>query len=411
MKFRRRHDAVIVTDRSGIRLADQVSEAFTAIVRRPGRSALTALGTIVGVGAFVATTGLATTAQAQVSERFDALKATEVRVQDAQPDGENPFPDDVDVRLEALNGVNHAGLSWMVQGGTLSPRAFPGRTDQSALNSGITVIGATPGSVLAALPTVTTGRLFDYFAESRKEHVAVLGSAAASRLGISRVDNQPAVFLGDTAFTVIGILNDVARNPDMLLSVIVPASTVVEIFGITNAQFQVLVDVKPGAAQLIGSQAALALRPTDPNRLQVLVPPDPKKLRKSVETDITNLFYGLAALALFVGAVGIANTTLVSVIERRPEIGVRRALGARPKHIANQFLTETAALGTLGGLVGAAIGILTVVGISLNRDWTTTINPWLTLPSPLLGTITGLLAGLQPALRAARTQPAETLRS
>ena len=105
MKFRRRHDALIVTDRSGIRLADQVSEAFTAIVRRPGRSALTALGTIVGVGAFVATTGLATTAQAQVSERFDALKATEVRVQDAQPDGK-PREEPVEARVERSGRID-----------------------------------------------------------------------------------------------------------------------------------------------------------------------------------------------------------------------------------------------------------------------------------------------------------------
>jgi putative ABC transport system permease protein len=399
------------TDKSSIRLSDQLNEAFTAIVRKPGRAALTALGTIIGVGAFVATTGLATTAQAQVGERFDALKATEVWVQDSEPGKDNPFPEDTDTRLQALNGVNHAGLYWTINNPQLAPHAFPNQIDPCSSSGGITITAATPGAIDAALPTLETGRYFDTFHMTRNERVVVLGSAAAQRLGISRIDNQPAIFLGDTSFTVIGIISDVKRNPDLLLSAIVPHTTATTIFGNRNANYNVLIDVQPGAAQLIGTQAALALRPANPNRLRVLVPPDPKTLRKNVETDITNLFYGLAGLALFIGAVGIANTTLVSVIERRPEIGVRRALGARPKHIAAQFLTETATLGTIGGLVGSAAGILLVVAISLNRQWTTTLNPAFLLPTPLLGTITGILAGLQPALRAARTLPAETLRS
>jgi putative ABC transport system permease protein len=396
--------------RSGLLLADLAREALAAIRYRPGRSLLTALGTVIGVGAFVATTGLASTAKAQVSKRFDALKATEVRVEDSQPGVDNPFPTDVDTRLERLNGVNHAGLYWTVQTQGLLPRALPTRLGVRD-DASISVIAATPGAVQASIPLMSTGRLFDGFHDGRGELVAVLGSAAARQLGINRVDNQPAVFLGDTGYTVIGIIADVKRNPDLLLSVIIPNTTATNRLPVSGAQFKVLIDTAPGAAQLIGSQAALALRPQEPTRLQVLVPPDPKKLRQSVEQDITGLFYALAGLALLVGTIGIANTTLVAVIERRSEIGLRRALGAKPRHIAAQILAESTTLGLLGGFVGAAIGILAVVGASAAKDWTTTLNPLITLPAPLIGAVTGLLAGIQPARQASKTQPAQTLRA
>jgi putative ABC transport system permease protein len=263
--------------RSRVRWSDDVREAAAAIGQRPLRTLLTALGTILGVGAFVTTTGLADTARAQVSARFDALKATEVRVQDATPDGSSPFPTDVDRRLERLTGVNHAGLWYAVSDdGVLQPRSSVAR--HAGASSTIPVVAATPGALAAALPSVATGRLYDDFHEARAERVAVLGRVAAEQLGVVRVDNQPAVFLDDTAYTVIGIIDDVRRNPDLLLSVVIPTATERAEIGTANAAYEVLIDVQPGAAALAGRQAPLALRPDDPARLAALVPPDPKSL-------------------------------------------------------------------------------------------------------------------------------------
>lgn len=380
-----------------------------AVRRRPGRSILTALGTVVGVGAFVATTGLADTARAQVSSRFDALRATEVSVQATQPEAGNPFPADVDERLERLNGVNHAGLYWRVNTNGLAIGTLPMGSFNSATPS-VELIAASPGAIHASLPHLATGRLFNQFHDGRRERVAVLGAAAAQRLGISRISNQPAIFINDSAYTVIGIIDDVERNPDLLLSVIVPSATAFDRLPVGSAQFAVIIDTQPGAAQLIGSQVALALRPDHPDWLQVLVPPDPESLRRGVESDVTGLFYALAGLALLIGTVGIANTTLVAVIERRGEIGLRRAIGAKPRHIASQVLAESSALGLIGGFVGAALGIVAVVAVSAANGWTTTLNPQITLASPILGAATGLLAGVQPAHRATRTQPADALR-
>ncbi|MEV4193593.1 ABC transporter permease, partial [Streptomyces toxytricini] len=154
----------------------------------------------------------------------------------------------------------------------------------------------------------------------------------------------------------------------------------------------------------------LALRPDHPEWMAAEPPPDPRGLRSGVTSDLDQLFLLLAAICLVIGAVGIANTTLVAVLERTGEIGLRRALGARGRHITAQFLAESAAQGAVGGLVGTTLGTLTVVGVSALRDWTPVMSPLTVAAAPLIGLVTGILAGLYPAWRASRTQPAEALR-
>ena len=400
--------------RSRIRTGDMLTEAWSAVSRRPVRSLLTALGTIAGTGAFTATLGIAATASAQISERFDLLKATEVRVQDAAPnpdsaDTDPAFPGDVDARLQRLNGVNHAGLYWTLQPAPTITK-LPGRLDPDQNGQGLAVIAATPGAIDAARAEIT-GRNFDTGHLDRNSHVALIGAAAARQLKIVRVDNQPAVYLNDVPYTLIGIIDDVKRNPDLLLAITIPSSTAVEAWGPPTVPTNVLIDVQPGAAQLIGTQAALALRPQNPDRLQVLVPPEPKNLRRGVENDTKALYLTLAVLALAIGTIGITNATLVAVLERTHEIGLRRALGAQPRHIATQLITETALLGTTGGIIGVTLGTVATIATAIARQWTPTASNWTLLATPLLGTITGILAGLQPARKAGNMAPVESLRA
>ena len=397
--------------KSRLRWTDTITEATIAATRRPARTLLTALGTILGVAAFVTTTGLASTASAQVSQSFDALKATEVRVQDANPDGTNPFPDDVDQRLEALNGINYAGLSYPVPAtGPLSPRSTPSQPLNSRTHD-IPIIAATPGALLAARPVLAEGVLFDQFHLNRAEPVAVLGRVAAEQLGITRIDNQPAVFIADIGYTVVGIINDTQRNPDLLLAVIIPTTTEQRFIGTQAPTTEVLIDTEPGAAALAGRQAPLALRPQQPERLIALVPPDPTTLRNNVESDVTSLYYALAALSLVVGTIAIANATLLSTIERRPEIGLRRALGAKRSHITRQIILEAATTGTLAGIAGAALATIAVGAVAASKGWTATLDPVIVASAPLIGLITGALAGSLPAARASKTPPAVTLRA
>src|SRR3712207_2157944 len=136
-----------------------------------------------------------------------------------------------------------------------------------------------------------------------------------------------------------------------------------------------------------------------------------RSLRRAVESDLNALFLLLGGVSLFVGALGIANVTLVSVLERVGEIGLRRALGAARRHIAAQFLVESGVMGLLGGIVGTALGVLVVVAVSAGRTWTPVLDPWVPLVAPFVGALIGLLSGAYPALRAAALEPVEALRA
>ena len=172
-----------------------------------------------------------------------------------------------------------------------------------------------------------------------------------------------------------------------------------------------VVETRIGATALVASQIPLALSPNDPLRVKVAAPPEPKLVKDGVQSDLNSLFLILGGVSLLVGAIGIANVTLVSVLERTGEIGLRRALGAGRRHIAAQFLAESTAMGLIGGVLGASAGLLVVVGIALTRKWTAVIDPLTPLIAPLLGAGVGLLADLYPSLRAARLEPVDALRS
>ncbi|WP_330240027.1 ABC transporter permease [Streptomyces sp. NBC_00525] len=413
-RLRHRGPAGVVA-RTRLHPLDLLAEAHAGILQRPGRSALTALGTVLGVGTFVAILGLTATASSQIDARFNTLVATEVTIEDIGGDGAehivNAFPDDAPSRMEKLNGVRHAGVYWHVDvtGGSTITAAPVGDT---AAGEEAAVVAATPGVLAAADPTLSQGRTFDAFHQGRAEDVVVIGSGLADRLGITTLETQPAVFIGGTPLTVIGIVDDVARQEDLLLSVIVPSSTAEKYWGgpARGERAKMLVSTRLGAATQIAQEAALALDPAHPDRFKSIPPPDPRTLRGNVSGDLDQLLLLLAGICLVIGTVGIANTTLVAVLERTAEIGVRRALGARARHITAQFLTESGALGALGGLVGTSLGTLTVVGVAVARDWTPIVHPATVAAAPLIGLATGLLAGLYPAWRASGIQPVEALR-
>ncbi|WP_448318752.1 ABC transporter permease [Streptomyces sp. CO7] len=393
---------------------DAVAESLAGILQRPARSALTALGTVLGVGTFVAILGLTATTSSQIDARFSMLSATEVTVEDVgteQNEFAGPaFPQDADERVERLGGVRHAGVYFPVRLDADSPvRAAP--VGDVAEGEAVDVVAASPGALHAAVPTLTQGRLFDSFHSDRKERVAVLGASTAARLGITTLSIDPAVFIGDEPFTVIGVIGDVERKADLLMSVVVPRTTAEEIWGPPEGpDIRMLVATELGAARQVARLAPTALRPDHPEYLKAVPPPDPRTLRGKVTSDLDDLFLVLAGICLIIGAVGIANTTLVAVLERTGEIGLRRALGARGRHITAQFLAESGALGVLGGLVGTSLGVVTVVVVAMARDWTPVVHPGTAAAAPLIGLVTGVVAGLYPALRASRIQPAEALR-
>jgi macrolide transport system ATP-binding/permease protein len=399
---------------AGMSARDLLSEALAGLFARPARSLLTVLGTVLGMTALVATLGIAETAGNQIVGSFNELSATSVVVNAESgffggPAPRVSLPWDAEDRITRLNGVRAAGSMANVELGGALTRSVPINDPLGQTEFQMAMIATSPGLLGAARGTLATGRWFDEGHSQRADRVAVLGASAATRLNIVRVDQQPVVFVGDDSFVVIGILARVQRQPELLSAVIVPEGTARTLYGL-NSPTTVQIDTDIGAASLIASQAAIALSPDDPSLLRVQKPPEPEDLRRAVEEDVNALFLVLGGVSLLVGAIGIANVTLVSVLERTGEIGLRRALGAARRHIAAQFLLESTWMGLAGGILGASIGVLTVVGTSLVRTWTPVLDPLVPLGAPLIGAITGLLAGVYPAIRAARLQPVEALR-
>ena len=393
---------------------DLGSESIAGLASRPGRTLLTVLGTVLGISALVATVGIAQTAGNRIVGSFSELEATSVVVSNEQSfwgsGTRTPFPRDVEDRIGRLNGVTAVGVMGPVAVGDNLASAVQ-LDDPSGLNEfQIDVFAASPGLLAAVKGELRMGRWFDSGHEARADDVVVLGPAAAQRLNIFRVDQQPVIFLGETPFVVMGILRDVARQPELLDAIIMPESTARNHFDYTSSS-TVQIDVAIGAAELIGAQAPIALNPDDPTVYRVRVPPSANSLRNQVEGDVNSLFLILGGVSLLVGAIGIANVTLVSVLERVGEIGLRRAVGARRRHIATQFLVESTAMGLVGGIIGATLGILVIVIISATREWTPVLSPLIPVVAPLLGAATGLLAGIYPSLRAASLEPVDALRA
>ena len=394
--------------RPGVWIADLFSEANAGVLARPLRAALTVLGTVLGVASLVATLGVAKTAGSQIVGRFNALAATDVVVETSSPPSVLPW--DSESRMMRLNGVVAAGtLSPVnVQGALVT--AVPVNDPLHGNAFQMAVVAASPGLYRAARATLFSGRFPDAGHSARADRVAVLGKYAAQELGVSGVSQQPGIFIGDHVYAVIGIISSVARQPNLLSSVVIPEGTARADYQL-GAPAEVQIETKIGAARLIAGQAPIALYPNDPTLLRVIAPPDPRQIRNAVKHDLNSLFLVLGGVALLVGAIGIANVTLVSVLERVGEIGLRRALGAGRHHIAAQFLLESTVLGLMGGLIGTSMGVLAVVVVSATRTWTPVLDAWVPLAAPLLGGVIGLASGTYPSLRAASLEPVEALRA
>lgn len=402
------------TSPARMKVGDLVAESVAGLLARPGRTVLTVLGTVLGIGALVATLGVAKTAGNQIVGRFDELAATSVVVTNERglfgTQQRSRIPKTAEQRLARLNGVEAAGTLGPVDVGGALITSVPVDDPLGQNEFQMNVWAASPGLLAAVRGRLDTGRWFDEGHSDRADQVVVLGPAAAQRLNVVRVDQQPVVFIGERPFVVVGILADVVRQPDLLSGLVIPEGTARSFFDFESASI-VQIEVAIGAASLIAEQAPVALSPDDPDRMRVQKPPEPEDLRSDVEGDVNALFLVLGGVSLLVGAIGIANVTLVSVLERVGEIGLRRALGASPRHIAGQFLIESTTMGLIGGVIGASLGILVVVAIAASRTWTPVLDAWVPLFAPLLGGVTGLVAGLYPALRAAHLEPVEALRA
>ena len=403
-----------MSDRFGPR--DLFREAAAGIDARPGRLFLTILGTVLGIASVVVTVGLAQTAAGQIARRFDAVAATQAvaspstnRTADGSQRAAASLPWDSDARAERLAGVEAAGLVATVDVAGATVTAVPVNDPSAPEPVSPAVLAGSGGLLDAVRGQVVTGRFFDAGHDERADRVAVLGARAADRLGVSRVDRQPSVFIGDRSYTVIGIVDGMQRRTDLLDAVLIPDGTARADFGLAAPE-ELHLRIAVGAGPLVAEQVPVALSPNSPEVVSMQVPTSGSSVGTDVQADISTIFLALGGVALLIGGLGIANVTLLSVMERVGEIGLRRALGARRRDIAAQFMLESATVGLLGGMVGAALGVAAVVVVSAVQSWTPILDIAVVLGAGAGGGVIGLAAGIYPALKAASVEPIAALR-
>lgn len=405
---------VPTTDRFGF--VDLLIEATADLGTRPGRLLMTLAGTILGIGALVATICFAQTTAGQLAKRFDAFAATQVVVSPAQAqnaDGNSvatsTLPWDAVQRIERIAGVEQAALIAQVELREGTVTAVP-VNDPSAPSSAPPRVFATSAGLVDALEgTIRYGRIFDDGHDQRHDRVAVLGDRLADRLGITRVDSQPSVFIDGLPYAVVGVFGDVQARPELLDSVIISTGAARADFALA-APGDVQARIVIGAGPQIADQAALALAPDSPDTIEVAAPQGRSDLADDVQADINLIFVVLSVVVLLAGGVGIANVTMLSVMERTGEIGLRRAIGATRRQIAAQFVTESIVIGLLGGLLGATVGVFAVIAISVAQQWTPVVDPLVAIGGALLGALVGLVAGSFPARKATSIEPVVALR-
>lgn len=405
--------------RSRIRPSRLWGEAAAGLMARPGRSFLTALGTVLAVGSFVAVLGLTATANGQIQSQFDSQASTQVSVQLSQSGewgaGGPMFPAGADSDAMKIHGVTAAGVSWdvgdLTPTGTITATTVPPGL-AAAPTAGFTVLAATPGLWAVSKPQLTSGRVFDDALADAP--VAVLGSDVASRLGVTATatatGQQNVIYLNDIKFLVIGVFSHSTGLSAPTTSITIPAEVAEEYFPPPATSATMTVQTRLGAAGVVASQLGAAIDPRYPDNYSALPPPGSRALQEQISGSVQQLIDVLAALFVLVGAASIANSSLTALLGRVSEIALKRSLGALPRHIGLQFVIEFTLIGGFGGLIGALLGTLAVIVTALLGHWTAIIPPWTLAAAPFLGALIGLLASLYSAIRATRIEPVEAFR-
>ncbi|MFC7550366.1 ABC transporter permease [Plantactinospora sp. GCM10030261] len=388
-----------------MRLADVLRVGGVGLRTRPLRAFLSALGIAIGIAAMVAVVGISSSSRAGLDRTLDALGTNLLTVSP----GNNLFGEAAQLPVESVAMVGRIGPVEQVSATGLVDGAAVYRSDKipEAETGGL----ATRAAYLDLLDTVgaevTSGTWLN--AATARYPAVVLGETAARRLGLGAAGPQTQVLIGGRWFTVIGILAPVALAPELDTSALVgweAAATYLDFDGHPTTVYTRSAEKSVAAVQgVLGATA----NPESPNEVEVSRPSDALAAAQATDEAFTGLLLGLGAVALLVGGVGVANTMVISVLERRPEIGLRRSLGATRGQVRNQFLAESLLLSALGGIGGVVLGIAVTSGYAFSQEWPTVVPAWAMGGGIGATLVIGGFAGLYPALRAARLAPTEAL--
>ncbi|MDB0016755.1 ABC transporter permease [Acidimicrobiia bacterium] len=388
-----------------LKMKDLFFVALYGVRARRGRAALTSIGIGIGIAAIVAVTGISASGRADLLATLESLGTNLIK---ASPQAgffgtQEKLPDGVVGMVERIGPVEEVTS-------TTQTDLIVRRSDfiSEFEGGGISTIVTSPELLQVVGGNLIEGRFIQVGLSNIP--VTVLGSVTASRLGINTLETPTKILIGNEWFGVVGILDELKIHPDLDRSVFIGYGVAKTLFDIDKEPTTIYVRANPTYIEDVVEVIAPSMNPENPDQVQVSRPSDALEAQEAADAAFTNLLLGLGSVALLVGGVAIANVMVMSVLERRMEIGVRRSIGATRREIRYQFLLESIVLSGIGGLVGVVLGTGVTLGYTNYTDIVFSIPVSQVLGAILLALLIGAISGVYPAIKASKIQPAEAVR-
>lgn len=382
--------------------ADVIRVGAAGLRSRPLRVLLSALGIAIGIAAMVAVMGISTSSRAELDNTLNRLGTNLLTV----APGKTVFGEGAKLPAESVAMVGRIGPVLSVSAtGRIDTAVYRNDHIPQGQTGSIAVLAGRLDLLDTVGGEVSTG---GWLNEATAAHPAVvLGARAAHRLDVRRPGTR--VWLGGRWFSIAGILAPVPLAPELDGAALVGWGAATAYLGFDGHPTTIYTRSVEKRVEAVRAVLAATVDPAHPDQVQVSRPSDALAAQRAADATLSGLLLGLGAVALLVGGVGVANTMVISVLERRSEIGLRRSLGATRGQIRVQFLTESLLLSVLGGVGGALLGITVTAAYASTQDWPVVVPAWVTAVGLGATILIGMVAGIYPALRAARLSPATAL--